>query len=231
MADVRDVVTDALRDLGVLAAGETATADDANVGLSALNGLVDEWASGGLAIYRKAITTWSLVAAQASYTVASGGNVAVARPNYVDHVNYRDSAGVEVPLAEWNAHDWSRVTVKTQTGTAPTHWYYDPTFPSGTLYLWPITTLSTLTGVMYAPAAVSEFTSLSTAISLPPGYRRALVKNLALELAPQFGRPPSPLLVRAADESLAKIKTANVVIPELDCGVMTGASFDIHTGE
>ena len=31
MADVRDIITDALREIGVLAAGETATADDLSV--------------------------------------------------------------------------------------------------------------------------------------------------------------------------------------------------------
>ena len=45
MATVRDIVTAALQELGVIAAGETPSDSDAQIGLSGLNDLVDQWAA------------------------------------------------------------------------------------------------------------------------------------------------------------------------------------------
>lgn len=54
--------------------------------------------------------------------------------------------------------------------------YYNPTWTAGLglVYLWPLPTSTTLQGVIYTPVPVAEFASLSTTISLPPGYRRFL---------------------------------------------------------
>lgn len=214
MADstARDLVTAALKDLGVLAQGETAPAVEADDALDALNRLIDQLAAEKLSIYTYTRTTWTLVSGTQNYTVGSGGTVNITWPTYVERVQYivtTDSPTTERPLYRMTEDAWRNVVIKALTSVYPTRWYYNSTYPLGTLTLWPVPTSSSLQGVIYHGAAVSEFASLSTAVSFPPGYRRMLVKNLALELAPSYDRQPSPLLIAAAADSIAVVKRLN----------------------
>lgn len=224
MADVRDVVTDALREIGVLAAGETATADDAISGLAAINRLIDQWAAERLMIYQETRTTFTIAASTQTYTVGTGATVNVARPVFLQHVRFSDSSAStpsEISLTELTDDAWALVTQKTMTSAYPSCYWYSRTYPNALLYLWPVPTSSTLTGIIYAPQQVSEFTSLNTAISLPPGYRRMLVKNLALEMCPSYEREPSQALVMHAIESKAVVKRGNTRM--MDLGFEPGA--------
>jgi len=234
MAEVRDIVTAALRELGVKAAGEVVTADEADSGLEELNRLVDQWAGERLLIYRVTRTTWTISATQ-NYTVGAGGTVNVVRPVYLDHVNLIDTStdpDQETPLTPLTDDGWAAITQKAATSTQPTNWYYNPTFPLGTLSLWPIPSSATLQGALYAPQQTSEFASLDEVISLPPGYRRMLVKNLARDLAPSYGRPVHPELKEEAIESKATVKRNNYRPSDLsfDAAVLGGnGGYDIMT--
>lgn len=231
MADVRDVVTDALQEIGVIAADETAPASDALAGLRALNRLVDQFAAERLMIYSYTVTTYLFVSGTQDYTVGSGGNFDVARPVNVEglRLNYRDSAITpleETPLQSFTEELWARLTPKSLTANEPSGFYYKASYPLAYISLWPVPTSATLTGCLYTELPVSEFTSLSTAISLPPGYRRMLVKNLAVELAPSYERSAQRELVAAAIESKAVVKRSNRRTRDMtfDPGALLGAS-------
>ena len=49
----------------------------------------------------------------------------------------------------------------------------------------------------------------------PPGYERWLRVGLALELSPEYGKDPSPLLVAMLAESKSALKRTNTVVPLL----------------
>ena len=57
---------------------------------------------------------------------------------------------------------------------------------------------------------LSTLAALTTSLSLPPGYERALRYALALELAPEYGRQVSEIVMAAAVESKAAIKRMNI---------------------
>lgn len=241
MADVRDVCTQALRELGVIAADETPTASDILTAIAALNRLLDQWAAERLMIYTTSRTTFALVSGTQTYTVGASGNFNVARPVRIDHFTiYDDTAAIpdEVSLEELTDDAYALIRQKTATSTEPIYFYYNPTFPLGTLFLWPAPTSDDLTGVLYAPQQVSEFAEtaagLDTAISLPPGYRRMLVKNLAMEMAPSFERSPTQELKDQAADSKSIVKLANVRMMDMpvDPGWLSGRGyrFDINQG-
>jgi hypothetical protein len=85
---------------------------------------------------------------------------------------------------------------------------------------------------------LQSFSSLTTALALPPGYERAIVFNLAMEFAPEFGTgakmdPQVPLI---ATQSKAAIKTINQpsMVAQLDSGVVAlgktvGGRYNINT--
>jgi hypothetical protein len=239
MATALDVITAALREIGVLAAGEVPSAAEGSDGLTALNNWLDQKAAERLTIYQVTRTLWTISANDGEYTVGASGNVNVARPTSIQGVSIIETAtdpDYEISLGDGLTDDAYRgITQKALTSTLPRHWYYNATFPLGTLTLWPIPTSTTLQGALYAPQQITSFAALSTDVSLPPGYMRAMIKNLALDLSPSYGVQPSMLLVDQARESLATVKRSNIRPTELVCdagALIQGArgTFDIRTG-
>ncbi len=236
---VRSLATASLVEIGVLAAGETMVTADATTALDALNALVDQFKAERLQIHTTTRTVWSIVASTQDYTLGTGGTINVARPVYIAHVALQDTTDSpvsEAPLNEMTDAAWQAVSQKTVTSPEPTDYYYNPTYPLGTLSLYPTPTGTTLQGVLYAPAAIAEFATLDTSVALPPGYRRMLIKNLALELCAPYDRQPTALLVRQALEATQVVKRSNVrpvdmvFSPDALIGGGKG-SFDIRTGE
>lgn len=237
---VRTIVEDALGELNVLALGESASGADAAAGLRALNNLIDQWAAEKLQIYGIVRTTWTMVASTQTYTVGTGGDVNIARPQYIEHVNFQDtspSKDQEYQLSHLTEDAWSRVPIKTLTSPFPTSWYYDSAYPLGNLSFWPIPTSATLEGVIYAATAVTEFAALGTSVALPPGYRRMFVKNLALDLAASYGREMTASMMRDAEETVSVVKRNNkrTMDMSIDAGALIQGRdgrfiYDVNTG-
>jgi hypothetical protein len=211
---VLDVITASLAEIGVLAAGagEAPTASQAAAALRSLNALIDQWKAERFQIHTITRTTEPIVASDGTYTIGSGGDVAIDWPVYVDHVNWIDTAtdpDQEYPLHEMTDDEYAGIFAKALTSALPSSWYYNPTYPLGTLTLWPTPTGSGLEFAMYTPTPVAEFAATSDSVALPPGYRRMLIKNLAVELMPSYLRDPNPILLRQAQESLAQVKRSN----------------------
>jgi hypothetical protein len=240
LATVLDaIITPALKEIGVLAAGETATSEDAADALSRLNRLIDRLAAESSSIFYRTRTTWTISANDGEYTVGSGANVNIARPVFVHQIGFIDTStdpDTEYPLKMLTEDGYAAIPQKAQTSTFPQFAFYNPTYANATLTLWPVPTSSTLSGVIYHSTAVTSFATTSTSVSLPPGYEEALVTNLALLLCPQFERQPSPVLVQAARESMATLKRVNSRLSDLsfEAGALIGGNrhaFNIRTGE
>lgn len=218
MATVADIATAALKLIGVTAQSETPSSGDQETCLSALNQLMDQWQAERLAIYKITRTTATIVSGQQDYTVGSGGDVNIARPVFPQHINFQDTSMdpvLEMQLTPLTDDAWSRVGLKGLESNYPQGAYYNPTFPTATISLWPIPTSSTIELVVYMPTAVPTFSALTDTVSLPPGYQRFITTNLAMEVAPQFGAVASPYLIQQAMESKATVKRANIRLADL----------------
>lgn len=241
MATIGDTITGAMQDLGLYQAGETPSAEDSALALTRVNEWIDGLANEGLTIYVTARTTWTLTSA-ASYAVGTGSAVNVVRPvspQAITSIGFQDtsvSPTLErlVPLLTDDAY--AAIPQKALTNVYPQAFYYDPTFPTGTLIPYPIPTSSTLQGVVYTPTALTQFASLATTLTLPPGYQRFFRTNLTLEIAGAFQTQAPPALVQAATESKAILKRTNT--RRLDMRYPSGAYvqapygrwFDINAG-
>ena len=211
MATYGDLITDALIEIGVTAAGETPAAVDMATGLRTMNRLIDTWAAERLQIYTVTRTLWTIAANDGEYTVGLTGNVNVARPVYLDHVNFVDMStnpDTEYQMQPLTDDAYAAIPQKLITSPMPQFWYYNPTYPLGTLTLYPVPTSTTLQGALYAPAAVAQ-TAAATTASLPPGYERMIVKNLAVELAPSYTRQVDQNLLLQAENAKAVVKRSN----------------------
>ena len=239
MSTARDVIASSLREIGVLAGGEAASGDDATDGLVTLNRLLNLWEAERLRIYTTTRTEWTITASTGQYAVGTGEVVAIIRPVFVDHINLQDtspSPDVETPLGKLTEDQWAAIRYKDQTATRPTHYYYNPTYTTGTIDLWPVPTGTTLEGVLYSPTAVAQLAGLTTAISMPPGYEEMLVTALAVRLAPQYGREPSQALRDAARDAKATVLRVNKRLTDMTLDPATligsdrGGGYDITQG-
>ncbi len=214
MATVLDVVSGSLVDIGVLAAGETPVAADADGALAALNDLIDQWRTERMTIPFVTRTEKTLTANDGQYTVGTGGDFNILWPSIINDVRLLltdPTPDFELPLIKLTDDAYAGIPEKALTAPYPTSWYYNPTFASGlgTIDFWPVPTLSTLKAVMYTPTAVTAFSALSTTITLPPAWARMLRKNLALEIAPSYKIQPEPILIQQALASMAAVKRSN----------------------
>ena len=85
---------------------------------------------------------------------------------------------------------------------------YQPTFPLGTLYIYP-SPGSAYTAHIFTDLIISGYATTSTTYALPQGYNRAIKKLLALELAPIYGKTPSPQLLQQAKDAIDLLKGTN----------------------
>lgn len=238
MATVLEHISDALTELGILADGEVPTAAQAAHGLRTLNRLVDQWKAERLQIHVIDRSGWGLVSGTSSYTVGTGGVVNIPRPMSIDHVSVlnttQGTVGLEYPLHKLTEDERAAIPDKSLPGVLPQAWYYDTAYPLGILYFYPVPTSTTLLGFIYAPRAVSTFAAISTAVSLPPGYERLIVKGLAVELAPSYEKQLDPNLIRQAMDAKAVVKASNYKSSDLsfDAGALIGhgGGWDIRQG-
>lgn len=237
---VRDVATRALRLLGVLGPSEVPDAGQSAIALETLNDWLDQGKADRPRIYTVARDTATLTPSAASFTVGTGGTIAIARPVFLDRVAYVDnsvSPAVEVPLGRLLTDDeYAAIPNKALTSTRPQAAYYRPDFPLGVLIPWPISTGASLLWAIYHPVSVEEFTSVNDAVTLPPGYRLLLITKLALMMAPIFSRQVSRELATMAAEAEAIVARMNerpreVMFPAEALFGSSGFGFNFRAGQ
>jgi len=226
-------ITDALKLLGVVAGHEVPTSAEAQDALARLNELIDSWGTHAQTLYRPIRQLLPLVAAKATYTIGPGGDVAVTpMPITLDAVSVQSATAVPVETFLTLASDqaYTQQPTKTLPGTLPQIVRYTRGAPLGALDVWPVPSAAS-TVVLYWREPVKQFPDLTTPLDLLPGYAKALRTNLALELAPEFGRAVDPLLVKLAAESLADVKRANLPYVEIgmDAALTAGGGYDIRS--
>lgn len=225
---VSDLVSLALKDLGVLGQGQTASGGMANDALTSLNLLIEAWSTNRLLTHKISRVTWTIASSTASYTVGTGGTINIARPSTMNYqgcnvafIDNASNSAIELPLWELTDDGYEAVPQKSLAATYPTSWYYNPTYtssasPYGTLTLWPVPDNDNLTGVFYAPVAATTV-ALADTLALPPGYARFYRWNLAEELLSAFAVPDqiAQRVMKNANESKADLEKVNTRLQDL----------------
>lgn len=222
-----DLLTSSMRLAGILAAGETPTANEANDALAVLNDLLDAWAIEKLMLFRNDSNQFNLVAAQQDYTIGTAGNFNMTRPVSITGA-YATYAGLDFPLRILTTDEWDAIALKLLQAPLPCALYYDPSMSLGVISIWPIPSqvipLTLTTGMQFTQAA-----NLATVLTYPPGYAKALRYNLAVELAAEFGMQPDAVIVSTAVALLGRIKAANRQQPiaQLDPALADGREYGL----
>ena len=203
-----DIIKAAFKTLGILAAGETLPAEDADDTLGVLNRLLASWSAEGITLFYRVPESFALVAGDGEYSIGTAGDFATGRPNRIEQAFIRDSVSYDHHLKVRPIAEYWRIGNKT-TSTRPTRLFYDPTYPNGTIYLNALPAeVETLYLVSEKP--LSSLAALATAVSLPLEYELAIINRLAVTIAPHFGKSIGAELAMADRRSWRAMTGSNI---------------------
>lgn len=199
MQSAEGIINFALRALGVLELGSTASAVEQSDALDALNVVIGSLSDEGLVIPSLTSETLTFVSSANSYTIGVGGDLQTSWPMIIESMRY----------SAVGANDSCRVTQTTllrirdsaSTMTvAPSEFYYNPSYPLGVIEL--NTQAETGATVMLdSLKPLNEITSLFAPIALPPGYQRLLKWALASELFTEYGHGDPAVILSNAHQA------------------------------
>lgn len=207
-----DILKRALRLLGVYAAGEEPSPEETTDGLASLNDLMDELSLGDM-VYAKSLDQITLTANQPSVTVGPSGATVTTRPMEVLDDSYIVIGSQTYPLQVMTLQEYNDIGLKQQT-SIPRGIWSQMDMPNITVTLWPVPN-QTMTLMLWSQKALASFPTLTTAVSLPPGYKKALAYLLAIDIAPEYEVEPSALVLRGATNARRMIEAKNFEPPML----------------
>jgi len=208
MTTALQLITGSMRLIEAVESGETPTTDEQADALAVLNQLLESWSIQGLAVYRREFSPYVTAASQASYVIGAGKEWDGARPTAIAEA-YVTIDGYNYGLRVLTDSEYASEPNKTLESSVPESIYYDPAYPDGRVYVVPVPDTA-LTITLVHDEAFTALASVSTSLSFPPGYERALRYALAVELAPEFGKKPSPIVINTAAEAIGLIKARNI---------------------
>ena len=208
-----------MRLIGVLASGETPSGAETADGLIILQQMMDSWQAERLNIFTINITEFPLVPGTQTYTLGTGGTLNMVRPAKIERMSVvwlaNPAQPLELPLDMVTDGGWQAIPIKLISSTLPTIVYDDGAFPFRNLNFWPIPTIVDNIRI-YSWSPLTTF-DLTTDITFPPGYLKAIRYCLAVDLAPEFGRAVPQEVVAQAVLEKAKLKAMNAPLIESFC--------------
>ena len=173
-------------------------------------------------------------------TYTAPGDFAINRPLRIRPGYTRITASGNTGLDYWwdviAFDDYNEIGYKGVPGPWPYLVSLQQTYPYSTLWVYPNPQQAGQV-FLYTDVILADLTSTTSTFNLPQGYSRAMKKLLAIELAPEYGKTPSPELLRQAWEARQFIKAMNaspVKKLRFDSALMAGngkdASFIFHGG-
>lgn len=226
MTTARQIITKAMQKLGVLVKSEAPSADEANDALDALNALLASWSNNSLNIYVRAWENFSLQGGVGEYTIGTGQTFNTTRPLFIVEAHYR-LGNIDYPIQIVKDETYNAIAYK-NIQSLPEVLNYDNGYPVGKIRIYPVPSAS-YTLYMLSEKPLASFT-LDDDVSLPAGWERALINNLAIEIAPDYEQPVQPALLSVAESSLRSIQTQVQRNRTYDWTTDLGNARNIYTG-
>ena len=219
---VEQIITDALRDISVAAAGEPVDPEDLSLGQTRLNDVIDEFKADRGLIYQVIRETYAVSANVASYSIGPGAAWQTAtRPTAIVAAGFINTAVTkpfEIPVRVYTDNEWVNVRVKSATSTVVKGVWLETSFKqtapigSATIYVSPVCTIAAQLA-LYLPTAFDEIAEdengLATVLYVPPAYRKAFRTSLSVDLCDAFEVDLKQSLVSKWNRSMKKIRRAN----------------------
>ena len=233
---VLNILNRSLRLIGVAQTGEASSPDEISDAFSVLNMMLGQWNNDRLMLFGFTNELFDIPIGQQKFTIGPGGDLDTARPTRIDRafVRYTPSSpglAYDYQLEIVPNTKWQEIFVKAISTTYPIYLFYDNKCPLAEISLYPVPAQACKLGIS-SWAQLPKFTSYIQDIDLPDGYESALAYNLALEMAPEYGRQLDPIIVEKAAETKANIMRTNQQLSYLksDSALTPRRNFNILTG-
>ena len=199
MGNALDIINRSLRMLGVTATGETAGGQEAKDALYVLNNILDTWANEKLMSYCIKTDIYDLTAFKGEYKIGDDASDSI-RPVKIEGVFLRMLVGdntLDIPLKNLTYLEYQDVCQK-NLKSIPMYYTYQPTFPEGVFYLYPVPSVAYQLGIT-SWQQIPKFTTTTTEVALPHGYEMCLAYWLAYHLAAEYGKDANQFIKQAND--------------------------------
>jgi hypothetical protein len=214
MATALDIITQSLQKLGVYAPGETLSSADSGLGLAVLNDMLDSWSTESLSCYAILEQSVVLTPGVNQYSIGPGGAINGTRPTRLiigpGAAYIQDPSLNNYPVNVVARDYWNLIGTRNVNSNVPDTLFYDPQEPLGFINLFPTPNIGwTLYFDSYLQ--ITQFATLYSTFSMPPGYLKAIKDCLAPELWPYFKNGEVTMtLQRQAMVAKGNIKRSNV---------------------
>lgn len=219
MTVAKDIVDGALQRLGVAAIGEEPKEYQRNIAFEALNDMIALWSTQNILIPYRTIENFTLPASVTSRTIGnSSADFTTVRPMQIDSAFIRDSDNYDHHLRRMQHDTYARDYDKQSTELRPKKFYYETTYPNGTIY-FDSKTLTSETIYISSLKEFTQFINLASDVNLPNEYQAAMKFNLPVFLNDYFPTNNlSQITIGLARETLNAIKDRNLInrIPTMD---------------
>jgi hypothetical protein len=193
------IIKASLRAINAIATGETPTASEMADGLEAMQMMLRAWSGDNIMVYSISSDTLAMDGS-VSYTIGSGGDVDTTWPVEIKGAVIDSFYDLKV-IGEAKYRALARLS-----DSIPRYLYYNPVYPLGVLYPYGTGGSSM---VIDSLKALTDPTSLTSSMAFPTAYDAAIKWNLCLELAPEYGKDPNPLIIKNATDTKKSIKSKN----------------------
>ena len=194
----QELMKASLRVLGVIGRGRTPGAALLNETLEALKIMLRSLSIEVGGLHQIDIESFALDGSE-SYTIGDGGDFNTVRPiNIIG--GYTSSSSIDYPLEIIGERKYRNLQFKDSMSGYALYLWYNATYGAtaaefGTVYIYPPSS-DTLTINSLKP--LGEPASITKAVILPPEYDGYVKWNLAVEIAPEHGKEPSPTTIAHA---------------------------------
>lgn len=212
-----DLIRAAMRLIQVSAVDVDLTASELQDGLESLNRMLDSWSLDELMLYEVKRETFALIENQNPYSIGLGATWNTVRPTKIVQAYLTLTNGplpVDYPMQVINFDDYNDIRLKTLSTNFPSYIYYQPSFPIGECFIYPLyaangpyTSPGTITLTSWKPLPI--IADPTAYIELPPGYWEAIVFNLAIRLAEEYQFEIRPTTVAIGTNALIRLKRMN----------------------
>jgi len=191
MTTINELLTDTLIDLGRLSPAETIDPNDLAHGIRVANRLIGSFATKRLLIPYTTSESFD-GDGTASYTMGTAGTASDTRALRITSA-YIDGSS-DNPIKIIGQEEYNGISDKTTTGESR-YLFYDPIYPIGIIYLYPIPSASYTIYIESIKALHATLTTGDT-VSLSKEYEDFLVLALRNRLAGSFGVQVTPVMIR-----------------------------------
>lgn len=209
MSTTKDLIKQALRNIGVIASGEEPSAEELSDSLLIAQQMIESWSLSKLMV--PAVTHESFavntIGSARTYTIGPSGDIDTVRPLRVIVCQLVDAGGAVFTIDQVGVSQWSSIHYKDSVAI-PDQVYFEPAYPLAKLYftsiLPPDYNLKLITW-----KELSALPALNSQTEYPPGYDRCIRLNLEVELAGAFSRPVNATTAALAKSAMREIKRLN----------------------